>query len=160
MAKLGMVSFDRVTPQLLDRTDREWLGDGLDPSTVHHLHRILSTALRQAVKWGLAWSAATSRATPPTRRVQPKQVPAREVVQTLTVAAQGRGQPVFAAAIAIAATTGLRGGELAGLRLSDVDLTRGRLHVERAIKNDLDGSWIPGRPRPTRPATSPSTPSP
>ena len=54
---------------------------------------------------------------------------------------------MLAAAIAIAATTGLRRGELAGLRWSDVDLDAGRLHVRRAIKNDLDGAWIAGPPK-------------
>jgi integrase len=146
-AKLGHIRLDKLTAQQLDRTYREWLQEGLDPSTVHHLHRVLSAALRQAVKWGLLSTAVSGRATPPHRRYQPKAIPAPEVVQRLIAVAEERGQPIFAAAIAIAATTGLRRGELAGLRWSDIDLGGSRLHVRRSIKNDLDGSWIAGPPK-------------
>jgi integrase len=146
-AKLGHVQLDKLTAQHLDRTYREWLNEGLDPSTVHHLHRVLSASLRQAVKWGLISTAPSGRATPPHRRVQPKQIPTPAVVQDLIACAEDRGQPVFAAAIAVATTTGLRRGELAGLRWSDVDFDSGQLHVRRSIKNDLDGSWIAGLPK-------------
>jgi integrase len=54
---------------------------------------------------------------------------------------------VLAAAIAIASTTGLRRGELSGLRWADVDLEGARLHVRRSIKNDLEGGWVEGPPK-------------
>src|SRR5438132_6944 len=41
-AKLGNVGLDKLTAQQLDRAYREWLDEGLDPSSVHHLHRVLS----------------------------------------------------------------------------------------------------------------------
>jgi integrase len=142
--KLGPIRLDRLTSQHLDRTYRIWLDEGLDPSTVHHLHRVLSAALRQAVKWGLLATTPTSRSTPPSRRVKSHEVPTPDVVRVLISKAEERRQPVFAAAIAIAATTGLRRGELAGLQWTDIDLESGRLYVRRSIKNDLDGSWIAG----------------
>jgi integrase len=145
--KLGEIPLDKVTAQRLDRAYRQWLDEGLDASTVHHLHRILSAALNQAVKWGLLSAAPTARATPPTRRARPTQVPTPEVVQKLITTAKERGQPVFSAAIALAGTTGLRRGELAGLRWSDIDLGAGELHVRRSIKNDLDGAWIAQPPK-------------
>jgi integrase len=145
--KLGHVPLDKLTAQHLDRAYRAWLTEGLDPSSVHHLHRVLSAALNQAVKWGLVLYAPTSRATPPSRRYQPKQIPGPEIVQQLITAAEDRGQPVLAAAIALAATTGLRRGELAGLQWQDVDFAAGRLNVRRSIKNDLDGGWVAGSPK-------------
>ena len=146
-AKLGRVRLDKLTAQQLDRTYREWLDEGLDPSSVHHLHRVLSAALRQAVKWGLLASAPTVRASPPQRLLQPKAIPSPTVIQDLIAAAADRDQPVLAAAIALAATTGLRRGELAGLRWTDIDLVAGRLQVRRVIKNDLDGDWVAGPPK-------------
>jgi integrase len=145
--QLGGIRLDRLTPQHLDRTYRHWLDEGLDASTVHHLHRVLSAALRQAVKWGLLSSSPTARATPPARRTRATQVPAPDVVQKLIATAEDRGQPVFATTIALAATTGLRRGEIAGLRWSDIDLQAGKLYVRRSIKNDIDGAWIPGPPK-------------
>jgi len=146
-AKLGNVRVERLSAQHLDRCYREWLAEGLDPSTVHHLHRILSAALRQAVKWGVVSAAVTERASPPVRRTPSHQIPTPQTVQELISAAERRGQPVLAAAIAIAATTGLRRGELAGLRWSDLNLQSGRLHVRRSVKNDIDGGWVVGPPK-------------
>jgi integrase len=146
-AKLGHVQLEKLSAQHLDRTYREWLDEGLDPSSVHHLHRVLSAALRQAVKWGLVPGAVTARATPPPRRVPAQQIPSPAIIQRLISAAEQRGQPVLAATIGLAATTGLRRGELAGLQWRDIDLDNGRLHVRRSIKNDLDGGWVAGPPK-------------
>jgi integrase len=146
-AKLGNVRLDQLTAQQLDRAYRQWLDEGLNPSSVHHLHRILSAALRQAVKWGLVGEAATLRATPPARRTRQQQIPTPDVIQQLISGAEDRGQPVLAAAIAIAATTGLRRGELAGLQWHDLDLDRGRLYIRRSIKKGIDGGWVVGPPK-------------
>jgi integrase len=128
-ATLGTIQLDKLTAQHLDQAYRDRLADGLHPSTVHHLHRVASGALRQAVKWGFAPTVVTGRATPPPRRPEPKQVPAPAVIQRLIAGAEDRRQSVLGAAIAVAATTGLRRGELAGLRWDDVDLDAGRLQV-------------------------------
>ena len=142
--RLGGIRLDKLTAQHLDRAYRAWLDEGLHPSTVHHLHRVLSAALRQAVKWGLLAVAPTARATPPPRRHTPKEIPTPDVVQKLITAAEDRGQPVLAAIIAVAATTGLRRGELAGLHWNDVHLDVGRLHVHQSLKNGLEGGWVIG----------------
>jgi integrase len=142
--QLGGVRLDRLTAQQLDRTYRAWLDEGLHPSSVHHLHRILSAALRQAVKWSLLPSAPTARATPPPRRHTAKDIPSPDVVQRLISKAEERGQPVLATIIAVAATTGLRRGELAGLRWTDIDLDVGRLYIRQSMKNDVDGGWVVG----------------
>ena len=126
--KLGRIRLAKLTPLTLDRTYREWLEEGLSPTTVHHLHGVISAALNQAVKWGIVSQAATARTSPPPLRVTPKKIPTPEVIQQLISAAEDRGQPVLAAAIALAATTGVRRGELLGLRWSDLenDKARGR----------------------------------
>jgi integrase len=146
-AKLGGVRLDKLTPAILDRTYREWLAEGLAPSSVHHLHRIIAAALHQGMKWGRVSSAATDRASPPRQHRSPKTVPSPDVVRQL-IAAADESQPVLAAAVALAAATGLRRGELLGLRWSDVDLTTGTLNVERAIKQAAEGrDWIVGDPK-------------
>ena len=83
----------------------------------------------------------------PTRRHRSMQIPRPDVVHTLIARTDERSQPVLAATIAVAATTGLRRKELAGLRRSDVDLEHHHLHVRRAIRQDLDGSWTTGAPK-------------
>jgi integrase len=143
-AKLGKIQLAKLSPHMLDRAYREWLEEGLSPTTVHHLHGVLSAALTQAVRWGVLTSAPTQRTTPPPLRSRPKQVPSPEVIQRLISAAEDRGHPVLAASIAVMATTGVRRGELAGLRWQDLDPRSATLHVRLAIKHDDGPGWVIG----------------
>jgi integrase len=143
-SKLGQIQLSKLTAQHLDRAYRQWLDEGLHPTSVHHLHGVLSAALNQAVKWGIVPAAVTKQASPPPLRLQPKVIPGPEVVQRLIAGAEERRQPVLAAAIAVAATTGARRGELLGTRWSDVDFDARVLHIRRAIKHDDGPGWIIG----------------
>jgi integrase len=145
--KLGRVPLAKLTAQTLDRAYRGWLDEGLHPTTVHHLHGVLSAALHQAAKWGLVAEVATDRASPPPLRSKPVRVPGPEVIQRLIDAAEKRGQSVLAAAITVACTTGLRRGELLGLRWDDVDFRSRVLHVRRAVKHDTGPGWVIGPPK-------------
>jgi integrase len=142
--KLGGVRLSKLTAQHLDLAYREWLDDGLHPTSVHHLHSVVSAALNQAVKWGIVPHAATRKASPPPLRSRPKVVPSPGVIQQLIAGAERRGQPVLAAAVAVAATTGARRGELLGLRWSDLDLDAGYMHIRRAIKHADGPGWVVG----------------
>jgi integrase len=142
--KLGNVRLSRLTAQHLDRAYRDWLDEGLHPTSVHHLHSLLSAALNQAVKWSVVPEAVTRKASPPPLRVGPKTVPTPETVLRLIAGAEERGQPILAAAIAIAATTGARRGELLAVCWSDVDLDAGLLHIRRVIKHADGPGWVVG----------------
>ena len=142
-AKLGRVQVGRLSAQMLDRAYREWQLEGLSDSSVHHLHRVLSTALRQAVTWGLIARSPTERATPPQVRRHPAPAPTPDEVKRLIEVAAERN-PILGTAVSLAATTGLRRGELCGLRWSDIDLETGTLHVRRSVKRALDDSWTTG----------------
>lgn len=143
-AKVGRVRLARLTAQHLDLAYRQWLDEGLHPTSVHHIHAVLSAALNQAVRWGLVDSAVTAKASPPPLRVEPHRLPSPDAVRGLIAAAESRGQPVLAAAIAIATTTGARRGELLALRWSDVDLDGGLVSIERSIKHDDGPGWVVG----------------
>ena len=130
--KLGSVKLSKLTPALLDRAYREWLDEGLAPATVHKYHSIISSACRQGVKWGWLTSAPTERATPP--RVERKEivVPTPERLTALLKAVDG-DDPVMATAVALAALTGARRGELVALRWSDVDHAAGSVRIARSL---------------------------
>ena len=49
--------------------------------------------------------------------------------------------------IAVLTTTGIRWGELAGLRVRDVNVLRRRLSIERTIARDDAGQWVPMLPK-------------
>lgn len=129
---LGSVRLNKLSPALLDTAYRQWFDEGLSPATVHKYHSILSAACRQAVKWGWLGSAPTERATPP--RVERKEmvVPTPERLKGLIRAAE-KEDGVLATAIALAALTGARRGELVALRWSDVDLDAGTVLIARSL---------------------------
>jgi len=129
---LGRVKLTKLDPATLDAWYRRWLGEGLSSSTVHGHHAILSAACRQAVKWGWIDRAPTDRASAPTPRPPEMRVPTPAQLTALVQAAEKR-DPVLAAAIALAALTGARRGELIALRWSDVDLTAGTVRIARSI---------------------------
>jgi len=121
---LGHVRLDRLEADAIDAAYRGWLAEGLSPTTVHHYHSILSAACRQAVKWGWIDRAPTDRATPPAPTPREMVVPTPAQLSTLVAMAEER-DPVLAAAVALAALTGARRGELVALRWSDIDLEAG-----------------------------------
>ena len=129
---LGDVRLDKLEPDAIDAAYRGWLADGLSASTVHKYHSILSAACRQAVKWGWIDRAPTDRASPPSPVRKDMVVPAPEQLSALVKAAEAE-DPVLATAIALAALTGARRGELVALRWSDIDLAIGRVRIARSL---------------------------
>ncbi len=137
-AEIGRVKLTKLTAQHLDRAYSAWLAEGLSPTTVHHVHAVISAALRQAVRWQIILRAVTENAEPPPARPKPVQAIDPSVVRALIASAEASDQPVLAAAIALAAATGCRRGELCGLRWPDLDPV-GVLHVRHSLKHGLDG---------------------
>jgi integrase len=131
---LGAVRLDKLEadPLILDAAYHRWLGEGLSPATVHKYHSILSAACRQAVKWGWLDRAPTERATPPSLVRKDMTVPTPKQLTALVRGAEGE-DPVLGAAVALAALTGCRRGELVALRWSDIDMALGRVRIARSL---------------------------
>jgi integrase len=105
-------------------------GTGLAPKTVRHVHTMLHKALGDAVRWGkltrnIADLADPPRpATPEMRVWSPAQL--REFLDSV------RDDRLFAAWMLLV-TTGMRRGEVLGLRWQDVHLDPGRLSVVQTV---------------------------
>ena len=104
------------------------LDSGLSARTVLHSHRVLSQALKDAVKWGLVLHNPTAAVTPP--RPERKEAVAWDstIIRQFMGAAEGSR---YRDAFRLAALTGRRRSELAGLKWTDIDLKSGRLGVVR-----------------------------
>ncbi|MHB1845325.1 MAG: tyrosine-type recombinase/integrase [Deltaproteobacteria bacterium] len=129
---LGDVRLAKLRADQLDAFYLEQLGRGLSTATVRQLHAILSAALHQAVKWGWLDVNPADRASPPAVRTPELVVPAMTDVDRLYRSARDV-DPVLGTAVALAALTGARRGELCALRWTDVDLVLGRLTIARAL---------------------------
>ncbi len=152
---LGSVKLDKLVkePDRIDAFYCHLIGRGLATASVRRHHALLHASLGRAVKWGMIPSNPADRATPPSLQRPTISAPDVTDVQRLISAAEIHGDSVLATAIALAAVTGCRRGELCALRWSDVDWQGRALRVSRSltvIKTDV----TEGRPKRTRTAAS------
>jgi integrase len=98
---------------------------------VLQLHRVLHHALRDAKRWGLVQRNVSELVTPPRRARFEFRVLSADEAQAFLRAVRGdRLEALYVMAI----TTGMREGELFGLRWSDVNLTTRSVHLVRRLK--------------------------
>jgi integrase len=105
---------------------------GLAPKTVRYLHGIIRKALAEAARWNLLQRNVADQADPPTIRStapEMKTWTADELAQFLDFVSDDR----LYAAWVVAATAGLRRGEVLGLRWIDIDLNASRLSVQQTL---------------------------
>lgn len=136
---LGGVALQALTPArlnefyaaLLEEGRKDGRG-GLAPKTVRYLHGILRKALADAVRWNLLQRNVADQADAPSPRSGAAEMMtwgAEELGHFLDFVGDDR----LYGAWVLAATTGLRRGEVLGLRWSDVDLDSGRLAVRQTL---------------------------
>ena len=133
LAKLKAFDLDQYYAGLARR--------GLSPTTRHHHHSLIRAALNQAIRWGRLFDRI--RPEPPRprrwlprsgslpRRQKPGAWPRRSWTPTRT-------SPLSSSA---AAATGMRRGELCGLRWRDLDLVSGQVTVNQRV-SDLPGGMM------------------
>ncbi len=138
---LGSKRLDKLTAHDLDRFYADQLATGLGDRSVHHIHRQISAALRQGRKWGWVATNVAEDATPPKLRRAEMKVPSpAQVTALITEAARPETRaPEMAAVITMLALTGMRRGELCGLRWSDVDWKDSAINVNQAIWQTREG---------------------
>jgi integrase len=137
--ELGDQPLDKITSHTLDAFYRRQLDAGTSRATVMHYHRIIAAALHQAERWGWVTQNAARLAQPPSVPHKELTVPPPERVRALIDAAAASRSKEWATVITIAALTGLRRGELCGLRWSDVDWQGSSITVRRSIWQTKDG---------------------
>ena len=126
---LGRVGLKKLTPAHVRGLHREKLDAGLTPATVRKIHSTLHKALTQAVADGLIPRNAADVKAPRPAPEEMQPLSEAEARAFLDTARGDRFEPLYMLAI----STGLRRGELLGLRWKDVDLERGTLRVGRAL---------------------------
>jgi integrase len=106
-------------------------GSGLSAQTVLHVHRTLSQALAHAVKTGVLFKNPAEQVKPPRPAGREIAILTKPEIATVLKAAEGTWLylPVL-----VGVTTGMRRGELLGLRWSDVDLKSARLTVNQSLE--------------------------
>lgn len=135
LAKLSPGDLDLFYADLLAKgrrgkgTDRK----GLAPKTVRNIHVMLNKALSDAQRKGLVVRNVAELADPPKlsaqRREEVRAWDADQLCTFLDAIAAQRFFPAFH----LSAHTGMRRGEILGLRWGDIDLEAGRVSVRQAL---------------------------
>jgi integrase len=134
---LGRIKLKALSPAHLQGLYRDRLDAGLSPCTVQRVHAaVIHRALKQALRWGLVPRNVSEAADPPKAQRKEIRPLTPEQVRTLLKTAQGNR---LEALYVLAITTGLRQGELFGLRWEDIDLTAGRLSVRQTLTTPKGG---------------------
>jgi integrase len=128
---LGWVKLKALTPVHVRTLHREKLDTGLAPATVRKIHSTLHKALSRAVADGLIPRNAADVKAP--RPAPDEMRPLSEAEARTFLDAAREAEDRFEALYVLAITSGLRRGELLGLRWDDADLDRGTLRVGRAL---------------------------
>jgi len=132
---LGSVRLAKLTAYELDSYFAELEEKGLSGGTVKLQHAIIRSALSQGVRWKWISSNPAKESSPEVVQADAAPTITVDQLRTLYFAAAAQDEDM-AAALALAALTGCRRGELCGLRWSDVDWNQASVRVERA--------WVPG----------------
>lgn len=136
--KLGNRRLSLLTPLEIQELYSGMLESGLSARTVRYTHAVLSSALKQAVKWRmLAHNPATYVDLPRIKKTEMKAFSPEEAERFLEAAAKDRWTTLWEVAI----TTGMRPGEYLALKWADVDLKAGNVKVRRALARRKDGGW-------------------
>jgi integrase len=138
---IGRVKLKTLTPAHVRSVHREKLEEGLSPATVRKIHSTLHKALSQAVADGLVPRNAADVKAP--RPAPDEMRPLSEIEARRFLEAARETGDRFEALYVLAITTGLRRGELLGLRWDDADLDRGTLRVGRALVRE-GGRYVVG----------------
>jgi integrase len=133
---IGRVKLKNVNALHLQGLYRERLDYGLSGSTVQKIHHVLHKALAQAVKWNLIPRNPAEDVKAPTPT--PKEMYPLSEGEARRLLEAARGDRLEALYV-LAVHTGMRRGELLGLKWEDVDLEGQTVRVRRTLTRTGNG---------------------
>ncbi len=135
LAKLSPGDLDLFYADLLAKGRRGKGSDnkGLAPKTVRNIHVMMNKALSDAQRKGLVVRNVANLADPPKLSAQRREDIKAWDADQLCVFLDAMDSQRFLPAFHLSAHTGMRRGEILGLRWGDVDLEAGRVSVRQAL---------------------------
>jgi integrase len=131
VAELGRVRLDQLKAEDVQRMLDRKLATGMSPQTVVHLRAILRRALNRAMRYGYLARNVAALAEPP--KVERREMHVLDPDQARAFLKAANADP-FRALYTLALFTGLRQGELLGLRWTDVDLEEAQLRMSHSLQ--------------------------
>jgi integrase len=135
---LGHYQLGQLTPEGVQGFLRDKLLAKLSPRTVQYLRAILRIGLNQALQWDMVTRNVAALTKPPrperheTRTLNPE--------QAITLLQAARGDRLEALYV-VTLVTGIRQGEVLGLRSSDLDLDAGTITLRKQLQR-IDRQYV------------------
>jgi integrase len=143
--KIGKIKLSKLKPLDIQAIYTSMLKAGLSPRTVRYTHSILSSSLKQAMKWQiLPNNPATLVDLPQNHRKEMMVLSLQESKRFLQFAESDKWFVIFSLAI----STGMRPEEYLGLKWKNVNLEKGTATIERVLVwNRKGGGWTMQEPK-------------
>lgn len=133
LPELGAIRIQQPTANDIDRFYAKLSKSGLKPKTVRNVHIIIHKALHDAVRKSLIPKNPADAADPPRVRKSDQAQLSVWTPEQLRTFFDGIAKHRLAAAYILAATTGMRRGEVLGLRWCDVDFADRSLTITQTV---------------------------
>ncbi|MFB6354922.1 MAG: tyrosine-type recombinase/integrase [bacterium] len=130
--RIGDIPLKNLTPYHIQNMYEDLLDDGLSENTVHSTGTTLELAMKQACKEKLLKDNPCDETQKPSRKKKEVRFLTRDEVNRLLE--EVKGEWPYECFYSLAIGTGMRRGELLGLRWGDIDQENMKLRVVRQIK--------------------------
>jgi integrase len=141
---IGSIRLAKLSPQDIQRLYADRLAAGLSQTTVHHIAATIHNALKSALRLGLVQRNVSELVDAP--RVARKEMTVWTPEQARTFLATTESNRLHALYV-LALSTGMRQGELLGLRWVDTDLDRGIVSVKGNLQRPRAGLKLNSKPK-------------
>jgi integrase len=136
--KLGKMRLQEIQPAHIKQFYLAKKEEGAGARTVQLIHGMLYGVMKQAVKEGLLGRNPVEAVERPKVEQREMQILTEEQARQLVIASEGSR---FGTLFYLALMTGMREGELLGLKWADIDWMRGVLNVQRQLQMKAGGGF-------------------
>lgn len=144
LPEIGHVQLSKLTLEQVQALYARKLKEGFAPSTIHAFHDLIHRGLDQAVRWKLIGENVSENVSLPRVRKQEIQTLTSKQARQLLDTAKGH---LLETLLAVALATGMRRGELLGLRWQDIDFDTMSLQVCRTVGFGKGRKYVVNEPK-------------
>ena len=146
LSVIGNIQLSKLSSQRIQTFYTHLLEKGLSSRTVRLIHTMLHKAFDYAVSLGyLPRNVCNVVSLPRVEKIETHALTLDQVRQLLEAAKGHRVEALFVLAL----VTGMRRGEILGLKWSDINFTEGVIHVQRSLV-DVKGGVVESKPKTAR----------
>ncbi|MED0678736.1 site-specific integrase [Aneurinibacillus thermoaerophilus] len=136
--ELGHIKLSELKPMHVQKFYSKLLNEGVTGEYIRFLHAILRSALNTAVKWQLLQKNIMTNVQPPRLSRKEKATWTAEQARQFLAFAREKGTRRYIVYL-LAIYTGMRRGEIFGLRWKDIDFENGKISINQTL------SWVSGK---------------